>query len=228
MHFLNLHLKEKSISVMLISFFFMIGCSAQHNLSLLLKEGDLLFQDLNCGPLCDAIEKVTTGVDHKSFSHCALVVKVNDSLKVVEAIGQGVQLNTLERFFARSGDSSMVRNITAGRLKKKYRKLIATAVRFAKTQVGKPYDQEFLMDNGSWYCSELIYAAFRYANHNKPFFLLEPMTFRDPSTHQIFGAWTDYYQKLNKPIPEGKPGINPGLLSRSPKISILPFPVMND
>ena len=36
-----------------------------------LKEGDLLFQDLNCGELCDAIETVTQGVDGKDFSHCA-------------------------------------------------------------------------------------------------------------------------------------------------------------
>ncbi|MHC4724324.1 MAG: hypothetical protein ACYS9V_08765 [Planctomycetota bacterium] len=37
------------------------------------KEGDLLFQDLDCGPLCDAIEKVTTGYQGSNFSHVGIL-----------------------------------------------------------------------------------------------------------------------------------------------------------
>ena len=47
------------------------------------------------------------------------------------------------------------------------------------------------------------------------------MTFKDPETKEFFHAWIDYYKALNKPIPEGQPGINPGLISLSPKISII-------
>jgi hypothetical protein len=186
-----------------------------------LNEGDILFQNLNCGPLCDAIEAVTKGVGNKSFSHCAMVVNVNDTLKVIEAIGGAVQINSIKNFFIRSGDTSVVKNITVGRLKLKYKKLILSAVSFTKNQVGKPYDDEFILNNGAWYCSELVYEAFKVANNNISFFSLQPMTFKQPYSKNYFPAWVDYYKQLQKPIPEGKLGCNPGLLSRSTKISIV-------
>ena len=34
-----------------------------------LTNGDLLFQDLDCGPFCDAIEKVTEGYRGAQLSH---------------------------------------------------------------------------------------------------------------------------------------------------------------
>lgn len=197
------------------------GGYGQPEAAIHLMEGDLLFQDLNCGPLCNAIESVTKGVDNKKFSHCAMVVKINDTLKVIEAIGDSVQINSIHNFFARSGDTGTVKNISIGRLKEQYKTLITKASAFTIQQVGKPYDAEFIMNNGAWYCSELIYAAFKYANHNRPFFALAPMTFKSPVTKQFFPAWADYYSELQKPIPEGKPGINPGLISRSTKINIL-------
>ena len=188
-----------------------------------LQEGDLLFQDLNCGELCDAIEAVTQGVDGKDFSHCAMVVKINDTLKVVEAIGDKVQVNTLKDFFARSGDTASIQNITVGRVLEKYQPLVAKAALKAKAHIGEPYDDVFLMNNNSWYCSELLYDAFKEANDSKEFFELNPMTFKDPKTNDFFPAWVDYYQHLNQDIPEGKPGINPGLISRSDKIEIVPI-----
>jgi hypothetical protein len=53
------------------------------------------------------------------------------------------------------------------------------------------------------------------------------MTFKDPNTHAFFPAWVDYYQQLKQDIPEGKPGINPGLISRSNKIQIIPIQSFN-
>ena len=186
-----------------------------------LQEGDLLFQNLNCGKLCDAIETVTQGVDGKDFSHCAMVIKINDSLKVVEAIGDKVQANSLEAFFARSGDTSSMTNITVGRVKDNFETFIQKATDFAKKQIGQPYDDDFLMDNGKWYCSELLYQSFKDANNQADFFELEPMTFKDPKTNEFFPAWIEYYKRINTNIPEGKPGINPGLISRSNKIQII-------
>ena len=191
-----------------------------------LQEGDLLFQDLNCGELCDAIEAVTEGVNGKDFSHCAMVVKINDTLQVVEAIGDKVQVTSLRNFFARSGDTTTIQNITVGRVLEKYQPLAAKAALNAKSHIGEPYDDVFLMNNNSWYCSELLYDAFKEANDSRDFFELNPMTFKDPKTNSFFPAWVDYYQQLKTDIPEGKPGINPGLISRSEKIemvSIQPF-----
>ncbi len=192
-----------------------------------LQEGDLLFQDLNCGELCDAIEAVTQGVDGRDFSHCALVVKINDTLKAVEAIGDKVQVNSIKNFFARSGDTASIQNITVGRVLEKYQPIVAKAALKAKAHIGEPYDDVFLMNNNSWYCSELLFDAFKEANDTKDFFELNPMTFKDPKTKTFFPAWVDYYKQLNQDIPEGKPGINPGLISRSDKIQIIPIQTFN-
>ncbi len=198
----------------------MIGCTSSHQ-NMSLQQGDLLFQDLNCGDLCDAIEAVTEGVDGKDFSHCGMVVMIDDTLKVVEAIGSKVQINSLANFFARSGDTSTIQNITIARVKTAYEPLIDQASEFAKQQIGQPYDDEFLMSNGKWYCSELLYEAFKEANDQQDFFELNPMTFKDPETQSFFPAWINYYQELGVEIPEGEPGLNPGSISRSDKIQVV-------
>ena len=40
-----------------------------------LRPGDLLFQDLDAGPLCDAIEKVTTGYRGANLTHVGVVAE---------------------------------------------------------------------------------------------------------------------------------------------------------
>lgn len=185
-----------------------------------LKEGDLLFQDLDCGPLCEAIEAVTEGVNGKDFSHCAMVVRVGDSLQVIEAIGTTVQLTALPKFFARSGDTLVMTNIAVGRVKQPYQSLLPQVVQNAKALIGEPYDDAFLPNNNKWYCSELLYDAFKKASHTE-FFPMQPMTFKDPRTKDFFPAWVDYYRELQLEIPEAIPGLNPGSISRSEKIEII-------
>ena len=217
-------MSSRYVCIFLIAFLW--GCTRSKN-NVNLKEGDLLFQQLNCGELCHAIEAVTDGVNGKEFSHCAIVVNINDTLKVVEAIGDNVQVNSIGNFLARSGDTLKLKRTTIGRVKKEYEPLIHQATAFAKKQIGQPYDDEFLMKNNKWYCSELLYESFKDANKQSDFFELEPMTFKDPKTDEFFPAWVKYYQQLNAKIPEGKAGVNPGLISRSSKIQIISTPRIN-
>jgi len=181
-----------------------------------LKDGDLLFQDMDCGPLCDAIEAVTEGYDKTDFSHMGMVYHRNDTIYIIEAAGNAVRLNTLENFKKNTGKPMLI-----GRLKKKYTKLIPTALNYATMQIGVPYDDEYVYDNGSYYCSELIYDAFKNANGGNPFFELQPMTYKQPGTNEFFPAWVEYYATIGKPIPEGLPGCNPGGMSMSDKIEIV-------
>lgn len=210
---------KTSITLLSISLF-LLGCNGPRSTDSI-REGDLLFQDLDCEGLCEAIETVTEGVDGKNFSHCAMVVSIKDELKVVEAIGNKVQLNSLENFFKRSGDTSEVKNITVGRMKKEFQDLIQGASNFALKQVGAPYDEPFLLNNGKWYCSELLYEGYKAANGGKEVFQLFPMTFKDPKTDDFFPAWVEYYEELGQDIPEGALGLNPGSISRSDKIEVL-------
>ena len=108
-----------------------------------------------------------------------------------------------------------------GRVKKQYANLIPKAIDFSLKQLGVPYDTEYVYDNGSYYCSELIYDAFLFANGGKPFFKLYPMTYKQPGTNEFFPAWVEYYKAIGKEIPEGKPGCNPGGISTSDKIEII-------
>lgn len=202
------------ISLSVLFFFSLASCSL-HDKNWMIQEGDLLFQDLDCGPLCDAIEAVTVGAKGNKYSHCALAIRKNDSIKVIEAIGSAVMVTDLNAFLGRCSLTSV------GRLKGKNRKLVPKAIAFSMNQIGTPYDDVFEMNNGRYYCSELIYDAFAYANANKPFFVLEPMTFNDPVNRKTFPAWQTYFNDLKVPIPERHLGINPGLISRSKHIRLL-------
>lgn len=181
-----------------------------------LQDGDLLFQDMDCGPLCDAIEAVTEGYSGNDFSHMGMVYHRNDTIYIIEAAGNAVRLTTLDKF-----SKNTKKPMPVGRLKKKYRKLIPDAINFSLKQLGVPYDDEYVYDNGSYYCSELIYDAFKAANKNKPFFELFPMTYKQPGTNEFFPAWVEYYKEIGKAIPEGLPGCNPGGMSTSDKIEII-------
>lgn len=180
-----------------------------------LKTGDIIFQSMNCGPLCDAINQVTEGYKGHDFSHLGLVYIQNDSIYIIEAAGSAVQLTSLEKFKSYTNETMFV-----GRLKRKHRKLIPKAIDFALNQIGVPYDDAYLYDNGSYYCSELIYDAFLNAQ-GKPFFELQPMTFKAPNSDTYFEVWQEYYDKLEIEIPEGELGCNPGGISTSNKLKII-------
>ena len=40
------------------------------------KVGDIIFQDLDCGPPCDAIEAVTSGYNGAQLSHCGIITEI--------------------------------------------------------------------------------------------------------------------------------------------------------
>lgn len=181
-----------------------------------LQDGDLIFQDMDCGPLCDAIEAVTDGYTGKDFSHMGMVYHRNDTLYVAEAAGKAVRLTPLNKFALNTKKPMLVM-----RLKKEYTSRIPAAIDFSLKQLGVPYDAEYVYNNGAYYCSELIYDAFLFANGNKPFFTLYPMTYKEPGTNTFFPAWVKYYKAIGKPIPEGLPGCNPGGISKSDKLTVL-------
>ena len=182
----------------------------------ILQKGDFLFLDLDCGGLCDAIEAVTEGASGKDFSHLGMVCSQGDSLMVLEAIGSSVRLTRVSSFLAYTKKPALL-----ARLKPAFQNLIPLAETFGLNMLGMPYDDAFLPENGKYYCSELVYDAFKKANAGKPFFQNSPMTFRKPGSKEYFPVWVEYYQKLGIEIPEGKEGCNPGGISRAPELEIL-------
>lgn len=213
-------------------FFFILLISCNNNIheeAFQLRIGDILFQDLDSSPLCDAIELVTPGYKNADFSHIGIVVELRDpncinanyifedNIKVLEAIPEKVKTTRLDSFLNRSFDKDNNPKIIVGRLKKEYQYTIEDAIHFLKSKIGDPYDDDFLIDNNKYYCSELIYDAFK----KDSIFELQAMTFIDPTTNKPMNIWKDYYNKLNLNIPEGELGINPGIMSISNKIDIV-------
>ncbi len=184
-----------------------------------LKNGDLLFININCGEMCNAINAVTNGYKNNDFNHMGLVVTTNNKdFFVYEAIGKSVVKTPLKNFLAYTKSTVYV-----GTLKRKHLHLIPKVISFCEENLGVPYDDDFLYDNGKYYCSELIYDAFKFANKNKPFFKLFPMTYKEPKSDKFFPVWTEHFAKRRIEIPEGKPGCNPGGMSLDKKITLKVF-----
>ncbi len=196
-------------------FTILISCTKNFKL----QEGDLLFQDLDSSPLCDAIELVTPGYNGANFSHIGLVVLDNDTLKVLEAISPKVMITNLDDFINRSFDKNGNPKVIVGRLKKEFTNSISNAVSYSKSKLEITYDEVFLINNETYYCSELIFEAFE----KDSIFQLKPMTFLHPKTKDTLKVWKEYYSDLNTNIPEGNPGINPGIMSLSNKIEMVHF-----
>jgi len=47
------------------------------------------------------------------------------------------------------------------------------------------------------------------------------MTFKEPETDTTYNIWIEYFKKFDAPIPEDKPGLNPGSMSRSSAVDIV-------
>ena len=206
------------IKLALIFLLFFSSCySKLENEQFKLQIGDFLFQDLDSSPLCEAIEIVTPGYKNGNFSHVGIVIDISDSTYILEAIPDKVKKTNLHQFLNRSFDNKNQPKVIVGRLKKEYQFTIDDAIIFLKSKIGHNYDDQFLLNNDSYYCSELIYEAFEKNN----IFELKPMTFLNPLNNDTLEIWKEYYQNLNIDIPEKELGINPGIMSISNKIDIL-------
>jgi len=213
----------------LLFILFNLGCIDLKEEQFFFKKGDLLFQDLDSSPICYAIEQVTPGYQNKNFSHIAMVMEIgdsnnknndyryNDHVKLIEAWPGGVHIISIDSFLQRSFDNNNRPKVIVGRIKDQYQHVIKNGLKFAKNQIGSDYDDIFLINNNAYYCSELIYKAFE----KDSLFSLAPMTFSKSKKEPPLKEWEEYYFNLGVPIPEGKLGINPGLISISKKIQIV-------
>lgn len=213
---------RKFFSTMILALIFSgIFCQDIDKAPVALRDGDLIFQDLRCGILCEAINDVTVSYSKIPLSHAGIIYKNADNWLVIEAIGKDVHETALPVFLARSTDSSGEARVILGRVKKEFANLLPKALSFCKAQEGKLYDEEFEMNNDKYYCTELLYEAFRFANGEKEFFKLKPMTFKNKKDGQINPTWENYFRELGKEIPEGQAGCNPNEMIADQHLQIL-------
>lgn len=209
--------KHLNIIFKILIFFILLSCKQSPEIKL--QTGDLLFQDLDCGPLCDAIEEATIGKNGERFSHIAIVSVENDEVFIIEAY-DGVKKIPISEFIERDIKAYGKSNIVVGRLNKQYQKYIKNAVLEAKKRIGLPYDDVFKLNNDKYYCSELIYDIFKDPIGTS-IFSVKPMTFKNQKTGKTDDVWIKHFKDQNTPIPEGAPGSNPIDYFQSNKLTIL-------
>ena len=176
-----------------------------------LQSGDLVFLDLDCGELCDAMARVTEeqfGVSGPALSHVAIVERSATGLSVLEAWpGTGVARTPLAQVLARK-QRSPARYL---RLRGDLRSAGEAATRAAAARIGTPYDDDFLPDNGKLYCSELVQEAYHEAlsgSGTPSPFRASPMAFGAPGS-TARAVWNHYYGERHMPVPDGVAGISP-------------------
>lgn len=187
-----------------------------------LKNGDLIFQEACSGSMGNSIKEVTTSIDNYQFTHVGIVyIGANDSIYVLEATRPKVVLTPLSQYLYPVDTKGCYPKSVAGRLKAQYRSLIPKALEIGFTLIGKEYDYGFVLGNGKYYCSELVYEILRQANNGKEVFPLNVMTFKSEDTGLTTQGWIEYFDDWGLPVPEGELGINPGAMSQSDVIDII-------
>ena len=188
-----------------------------------LNEGDLLFQNTGTDEIDNAIKDVTATAIAKNYSHVGIAMQENNQWFVVEAIPKkGVRKTPLNEFLARNKNKDNKSQTTVARLTNYYAPYISKAIQYGLERVNTPYDEIFLWDDNSYYCSELVYKMFSSQNLPKDSvpFLTHPMTFNDKSGKPM-SSWVKYYKERNHVIPEGIEGTNPNLMASSPHLTFV-------
>lgn len=179
-----------------------------------LREGDILFQKLPCGTLCDAIVETTPCDEAHAFNHCAIFRYDAGQPMVIEAIGTRVQQTPLALFL----DRDTATQLSIARFEN--RAAAGVAAQKSLQYLGRPYDDVFAPGDSALYCSELVWESFQ--DGYGPVFSLKPMTFR--SGGRTHPGWVQYFMKVGAAIPEGEPGINPCAIAGSERVALLAVP----
>jgi hypothetical protein len=152
------------------------------------------------------------------------IVDDQGQMAVVESLQgtpSGVRITPLSSFLERSLDAKGRPKVIVGRFYPPYHRLIPAAIHEAKQLIGKPYDPYFSLNNDAYYGSELIYEAFRLANHGTPLFHLRTVSFINPDTHEIYPFWDNWSFQHGKKAPPELQIVDPGSMSTSSKLRIV-------
>jgi hypothetical protein len=134
------------------------------------QEGDILLRQ-GIGPMSTQIVNVMNEKHH--FSHCAIVCRINDTLKVVHSISpqlsetNGVQTQNLYDFFCDVADSNIA--IVRPKMNDMQKlKFASEARRYLAKQIH--FDHAFDFDDTTNFsCSELVYYSYKNSVNTNPF-----------------------------------------------------------
>ncbi|WP_299221110.1 YiiX/YebB-like N1pC/P60 family cysteine hydrolase [uncultured Alistipes sp.] len=177
-----------------------------------LQTGDLLFQAGKTSEMSRAIHDATGRKASLDYTHVGIALRTAGADSVLEATGEGVRIVALRRFLDEAGRIDGRPAVVAMRLRDTAG--VAASVARARQAVGLPYDWSFRPDNGRFYCSELVWEYY-LTPEGRRIFEARPMNFRS-ADGSMPGFWTELFERLGEPIPEGVPGTNPNDMAREP------------
>ncbi|MCD7914718.1 MAG: hypothetical protein LUG96_05290 [Tannerellaceae bacterium] len=167
------------------------------------------------------MKEVTNSIGEYHFTHVGIVwIDEQENPFVIEVTIPRVVVMPLKAYLYPEDKKECYPISVVERLKEEWQPLIPDAIREAFTHVGKAYDHGYILNNDTYYCSELIYEILLRANQGEAVFPLNEMTFRSPVTGEFTEGWIRHFEELGMPVPEGEPGINPGAMSRSEVIDM--------
>lgn len=165
-----------------------------------LRSGDIILQPLKC-KLCSMIESETGSI----YSHIGIAIETTpNQIMVAEAFAGKVRIVSMQEYFAKTevGQPLLIRRSKEiqsldSNKKEIFKKLLLSL--FIQKFLNKPYDHFFSMDEGKYYCSELVLKLLNPFLRNK--IKTNPMDF---TINLEF--WDKYFQHN---VPNGLPGISP-------------------
>lgn len=167
--------------------------------------GDLVFVVGGDSDFSQAITSATALTDLMAFDHVGIIDVDSAGVMVVEASPRdGVTVTPWSDFKA-SSPRFMVVDISGA-------VDASAAVERAKDYIGRPYDWAYGCGTDSIYCSELVQISYLDAEDN-PIFASRPMNFLD-DRGEIPEFWSQLFEKLGLPVPQGAPGTNPNDMAR--------------
>lgn len=176
-----------------------------------LRTGDLLFfapeAETGAQSMDSAIQDATGG----GYIHVGIVEADDEgALWIIEATPrQGVHRSRIDKNWLEAQKDEGYR-MDAKRLKGC--STLKESVLRAKDLIGRPYDFAFQPGLEALYCSELVYESFLNPDGSH-IFHAAPMNFlsEDGTLNRY---WTDLFDDLGEPVPQGLPGTNPQDMSK--------------
>ena len=179
-----------------------------------LQTGDIVFQATG-GQQCEAIRAAT----HSPFSHCGVVFESDGRLYVLEAINPVVS-TPLAKFRKRSLPGTFHARRLKGIDKHLTPLVMANAIAWSESNLGKSYDALFLWNDNELYCSELVWKIF---HESAGLELVQPRRFDsfDLSSEIVQGLIVERFGSRDK-FPGAEPVVAPSDLAKSPLLVEVP------
>ncbi|KOY79467.1 YiiX/YebB-like N1pC/P60 family cysteine hydrolase [Apilactobacillus kunkeei] len=173
-----------------------------------MKNADLLLIEPKKDEFSNLIAN-STSINH-NYSHVALVYVNDGGAFVIHAIpNRGVVKQSLSQFLADRNDQS----IDLYRVTKDIDR--DEVIGRAKAMLGKTYNNLFLNQHDSFYCSQLV----TYAYEKEGVFELKLLRFGQDN--HIDEEWIKYYQEYEMTVPTNQMGSSPNSLVESKMMKLI-------